>query len=79
MLESVSELTASCRDCDTPREVPVEGVCPACGSANVALSLSSGGLSGDSSRLRIACLVTFRRWFGGLWSSRFSRGAGVGT
>jgi hypothetical protein len=33
----VSEPTASCRDCGVPREVPVEGECPDCGSLNVAI------------------------------------------
>jgi Zn finger protein HypA/HybF involved in hydrogenase expression len=40
ILQAVSEHTACCRDRGAPREIPVnsESVCPACGSANVALS-----------------------------------------
>jgi Zn finger protein HypA/HybF involved in hydrogenase expression len=31
------EPTARCRDCGAPREVPVEGECPECGSSNVTI------------------------------------------
>jgi hypothetical protein len=39
----MSEPTACCRDCGASRDVPVEGVCPVCGSANVSLSDSDQG------------------------------------
>jgi hypothetical protein len=39
----MSEPTARCQGCGAPREVPVEGECPKCGSPNVAICDSDAG------------------------------------